>query len=48
MAAGSINLELAVRSGKVYLRTELVEVLFGGAGGLELGLLGKSKSKAAK
>lgn len=41
---GSVILELAVQSRKVHLRTEPVEILFGGAEGLELGLEGKAKA----
>lgn len=43
VAAGSVILELAVWHEKVSLRSEPVEVLFGGAEGLELGLGGKAK-----
>lgn len=44
MAAGSVILELAVWSGKVHLRTELVEILFGGLRDLCWGLGGKMKA----
>lgn len=44
VAAGSVILELAVWSGKVLLRAGPVEILFGGAEGLELGLGGKAKT----
>lgn len=48
MAAGSIILELAVRSGKVYLRTEPAEVLFGRAGELGVGAGRKRQKQSCK
>lgn len=48
MAAGSVILELAVWSGKVHLRTEPVEVLFGGAEGLALGFGRENEGRSAK
>jgi len=48
VAAGSVILELAVCSGKVYLRTELVEILFGGTEGLVLGFGRENEGRSAK
>ena len=48
MAAGSVILELAVCSGKGYLRTEPVEILFGGAEGLVLGFGRENEGRSAK
>ena len=48
MAAGSVILELAVCSGKVYLRTEPVEIIFGGAVGVVLGFGRENEGRSAK
>lgn len=48
MAAGSVILELAVWSGKVRLRTEPVEILFGGAERLALEFGRANEGRSAK
>ena len=48
VAAGSVILELAVWSGKVHLRTEPVEILFGGAERLALEFGRANEGRSAK